>query len=1552
MTMQVPVQARSWSDYDPRTNTFLDTRTGQRVHPDGTPVLAGNDTLDLEAQGPRPIPGVNPPTGMPEPWLTSAPRRPFQTIQEALGRFNVGSEPFQALGREVEKETQTIAGLGTIGLRAVAPLNPFDYAPSKPGPGIPVMGLEAITGATGRARADPNASPKDILRKTGQNVYENEPMPFATGAIQALADPFNLLPGVGIPSVGKAAEALRVGGRAAERAAETAGGAALRALPVEKAFALTPDAEALLKKVDEGGVPSSVTATLRQIARENDVAFTAQSAPNDIIDGLRNKAASEAVAGKASALPGTGNFHYVNLTAPHDIQTIAATDNFKPLFDKRVEQGRMLGPFATREEAQAAQEVRPPAVPPGGVPPTAPAGVTPQGDLLLSFPKTMASSDEMTQLLNTIDRTYVGPRSTQKLVDDAKAALANEGDLSASASRLMGTENMRDYHVAQAEVLIPALMEKAKTAATPGLADLYRGNAADLARYTSMQLMESGRTIQAATIWNALGPDGIVHYAQKIITTALERKFNAVSPGAVQKSLQEADIVVKVAARKASDAELVEGVKNIRAYTAKAETTVRQAITDNVPAKTRDVLFYVRNLMAGEGGKVRLSRLDTTMPPDMIKELVAEAERVSALTGPERRAGQEALETRLKSLEFTRQESAAFTPVEKAVQAYNEKLAAQDAATAAHQKVLEAQAEVRRQEQAVKNAALEAKTAQGQAEGVLKVGIPAGRREAKAQSDAMMLARRDLVVAQKEVRVNELAAARAEKAAAKAEAGITYLTDAEARVAEKRIIAEGEAAITKLRSTVRVNGTEIPRDLAVSLMERAHALSSLNETDRWIASQTLLHDIQGLVSMTAAEKVLDLLNLPRTMLTMWDYSAPFRQGIVLAAGHPTDFARAFGPMFKASGDFKYARELDASFHTGPMADIFDRMKLYLAPLDYSGLSTLSRREEGYASHYAQLIPGAKRSEIAYVTFLNKFRSGVATSTIKGWEKAGYQYTDKDLQDFGQFINWATGRGSLPSQLNTVAPWLSAAFFAPRFMASRIELPFAGLRAGASLVGGAAGITSDALYSTMVAKQIGADVGKFVAAGIVPLMMIKAMEASGNKDVSVKTDPHSSEFGKGKIGGIRFDFWGGEQQIVRAFFQFRDEQRKSSTGTIKPISRADVFGTWLRSKASPLGGTAYDSIFQTGYQRSGYQSQSINQGTAIPGVPYNTGAGLATLGESGPEGLAKWKVWQALAPLTLQAALSSYNQAGLVGAGVTAVASGFGVGVQAYQTTRDLQDKASQAMYGMDYKDLETKFGSGPELRAVAEDPSVKKSIEDLQANQRYDEQEAIKYGFKSNDDYKAAQTKKFVAEYPTITDPKGKREYIQTFKEHIAVGADATLGELFKQEKPDPTDTLHALAKKYWSLEPKWQADGTESGHMDMKTWDKERQAVLAEAKQHGFDPKYIVERGQENYLTDYKDPVVNAALKEYAADQKTLRPYWEIRDTQEKNIPVVLWADGKDANASFREHEISFQRDKMFHNNKAIKEALIRWGHRQPDKFAPVATPVPTRSLPRGYLP
>lgn len=302
----------------------------------------------------------------------------------------------------------------------------------------------------------------------------------------------------------------------------------------------------------------------------------------------------------------------------------------------------------------------------------------------------------------------------------------------------------------------------------------------------------------------------------------------------------------------------------------------------------------------------------------------------------------------------------------------------------------------------------------------------------------------------------------------------------------------------------------------------------------------------------AWENVVDMLNLPRTIATTFDASAPLRQGAILSVAHPKEAFGSMGAMIKAMASPKAAQAVDDAIRHSPYRDVMEQAGLYIAPTGRA--AGLTQREEAFMSRLVRSVPGVREvvgaSERGYVTYLNKLRSDTFSTIVGNWERTG-DLTPQRAQKLANFLNVATGRGRL-GPLERAADVLSIPFFAPRLVASRFQTPLAL-------------IESDPL----VRKAVARDLTAFVGTGLTALGLAKLAGAE------VELDPRSTDFGRIKVGDTRLDFWGGFQPVARNAAQIITGQRKGEGGALFETDRKDAFLRFLRSKLSPGGSLAAD-----------------------------------------------------------------------------------------------------------------------------------------------------------------------------------------------------------------------------------------------------------------------------------------------------------------------------------------------------------------------------------------
>lgn len=321
------------------------------------------------------------------------------------------------------------------------------------------------------------------------------------------------------------------------------------------------------------------------------------------------------------------------------------------------------------------------------------------------------------------------------------------------------------------------------------------------------------------------------------------------------------------------------------------------------------------------------------------------------------------------------------------------------------------------------------------------------------------------------------------------------------------------------------------------------------------------------------EKIKDIatevLNIPRSIITSFDMSAPLRQGVLFTLTKPKIALSAFKQMFKQTFSPENFDDWFKSLKVDPDYKLMKNSKLYISePGKLAG--GLAEKEERFMTNLAQKIPfvGAivRASERAFTSYLNKLRVDVFKSISKKFIKEGADIENNPevFESLANFINNATGRGDL-GKLGRSSQILNNIFFSPRLIASR------------------ANMLNPAWYlkqTPQVRKEAVKSFAEFVGIGATILALAKA---SGAK---VETDPRSSDFGKIRVGNTRWDIWGGFQQWVRVFSQMVSGERKTTTDRrIIELSkkkypfetRKDVAERFLAGKLSPASRLVYELL---------------------------------------------------------------------------------------------------------------------------------------------------------------------------------------------------------------------------------------------------------------------------------------------------------------------------------------------------------------------------------------
>lgn len=329
-----------------------------------------------------------------------------------------------------------------------------------------------------------------------------------------------------------------------------------------------------------------------------------------------------------------------------------------------------------------------------------------------------------------------------------------------------------------------------------------------------------------------------------------------------------------------------------------------------------------------------------------------------------------------------------------------------------------------------------------------------------------------------------------------------------------------------------------------------------------------------LAKQSLGDQIFDILVLPKAVKSSFDMSAPLRQNIMLAPRRSREFIESFGPMIKAFGSERYARDMTEAILNDPttlrLADgttttfgDFAQETGLIRALD----PALDAAEENFRSQLAERIPLIGRvvraSNRAFTSFGNEFRGNVARQVLREWGHVGGQrlgnrtavaLTPDRLEGLSRMLNRFTGRGTLLDN-NNLTRLLQATWWSPQYRLS-------GPEAFAQMFHKDGAIRRAAIENTV----------SFFATG---MSILTAAKLSGQFDVNV--DPRSTDFGKVVLGDNRWNFWGTNQTLVRTLARVLTSERLDPNLGPVSIARGDVIRDYFRSGLAPEWGATWNII---------------------------------------------------------------------------------------------------------------------------------------------------------------------------------------------------------------------------------------------------------------------------------------------------------------------------------------------------------------------------------------
>lgn len=262
----------------------------------------------------------------------------------------------------------------------------------------------------------------------------------------------------------------------------------------------------------------------------------------------------------------------------------------------------------------------------------------------------------------------------------------------------------------------------------------------------------------------------------------------------------------------------------------------------------------------------------------------------------------------------------------------------------------------------------------------------------------------------------------------------------------------------------------------------------------------------------------------------------------------------------------------------------------------------------------------RASQRFHTLYLNKMRYSALKDFNKKLVESGINDAAREqhLKRYADFLNKATGRGSFGKKADQWMPELNAILLAPRWMASRVQVPLAVLGSvgtdaktayrmrnlsGETKYTAASIKANKADSSVKLQKHYDFQVTKQIAEDLVRSASIFASATTllGFAGYKIHTDWRKSNFGQHESGKINADLTAGLGSIYRFIFRsayaVTTGKSVSASGAEFPAVPGDFLETFIRSKVSPMGAQTYTLM-------SGTEFTGEEVGTGERFVPGN------------------------------------------------------------------------------------------------------------------------------------------------------------------------------------------------------------------------------------------------------------------------------------------------------------------------------------------------------------
>ena len=344
-------------------------------------------------------------------------------------------------------------------------------------------------------------------------------------------------------------------------------------------------------------------------------------------------------------------------------------------------------------------------------------------------------------------------------------------------------------------------------------------------------------------------------------------------------------------------------------------------------------------------------------------------------------------------------------------------------------------------------------------------------------------------------------------------------------------------------------------------------------------------------------------------VAMFDQSVYLVQMLPFTLSHPYEAAKYAVQSLKYFADKTAFDKTMATLHSTELWNLIEKSGLVIyeprspkADLRnelHGGDKNLWNKEVEFRGKKYSIGQAFERST---TSALNNARIYLFMNQVQNLYNAGktFENSPKDFEAAARAVNELTGHGKLAAPAQMISKFLGSFIWSAKMFASTLNL--AGLGdlvrpvATANAIARKFGIktkesekyTNKGFYTSLTPEQgkfVAKEMSRFIGTGIMIMVAAKLasmMRGDDDDEVQIDIDPRSSGFGSIKSGDKTFVIYGRFGSAVRTIVQalsgtkvVKGEEQELGQGYGSKTSGDVVFGSFVRGKATPAAGLAYD-----------------------------------------------------------------------------------------------------------------------------------------------------------------------------------------------------------------------------------------------------------------------------------------------------------------------------------------------------------------------------------------